>query len=168
MGCCQNNKQQRSFKSKCNPSHGHCSSHSPWRHCHRSHSSHSHSRTPPCSPSCSPTCGTLPRCSSHSKRHSTPHRYYQDALEIIPADSITTGSRAEGKLFTESASDGQVAFYTHLHPPAWSGIKTTTVKIDPGVQVNTIPLSKYHTLYPNKLTKSRYSKTKTLMPTHHT
>ena len=42
------------------------------------------------------------------------------------------------------------------------------VKIDPGTQVNRIPLSKYCTLYPNKLTKSRYPKTKTLMPTHNT
>ena len=30
--------------------------------------------------------------SAHLNRHSTPHRYYQDALEVIPADSITTGS----------------------------------------------------------------------------
>ena len=29
-------------------------------------------------------------------------------------------------------------------------------------------LSKYHALYPNKLTKSRYPKAKSLMPTHHT
>ena len=42
------------------------------------------------------------------------------------------------------------------------------VKIDPGTQVNTIPLSRYHTLYPNKLTKSRFPKAKSLMPTHHT
>ena len=68
----------------------------------------------------------------------------------------------------ESASDGQVAFYTHLHLPAQSGTKTMTVKIDPGTQVNTIPLSKYHNLFPNKLTKSRYTKAKSLMPTHHT
>ena len=42
------------------------------------------------------------------------------------------------------------------------------VKIYPGAQVNTIPLSRYHALYPNKLTKSRYPKAKSLMPTHHT
>ena len=42
------------------------------------------------------------------------------------------------------------------------------VKIDPGTQVNTIPLSRYFTLYPHKLTKSRFPKTKSLMPTHHT
>ena len=68
----------------------------------------------------------------------------------------------------ESASDGQVAFFTYLHLPAQSGTKTMVVKIDSGTQVNTIPLSRYHDLYPNKLTKSRYPKAKSLMPTHHT
>ena len=164
----QSNKQWRGFKPKCNPSCGCHSIHSPWRHCHRSHSSQNHSRTPSCSPSHSPTHGTLSRHSSHSKRCSTPNRYYQDALEVIPANSITTGSRDEGKLFTKSAFNGQVAFYTDLHLPAQSGTKTMTVKIDAGTQVNTIPLSKYHTLYPNKLTKSRYPKAKSLMPIHHT
>ena len=42
------------------------------------------------------------------------------------------------------------------------------VKIDPGTQVNTIPLSRYHTLYPNHLNKSRYPKAKSLQPTNHT
>ena len=82
----------------------------------------------------------------------------------------------------ESASDGQVAFFTHLHLPAQSGTKNMVVNIDPGAQVitttlqcaskrdagKTIPLSRYHALYPNKLTKSRYPKAKSLMPTHHT
>ena len=42
------------------------------------------------------------------------------------------------------------------------------VKIDPGAQVNTIPLSRYCTLFPNHLNKSRYPKAKSLMPTHYT
>ena len=42
------------------------------------------------------------------------------------------------------------------------------VKIDPGTQVNTIPLSRYHTLYPNHLNKSRYPKAKSLEATNHT
>ena len=78
-----------------------------------------------------------------------PHRYFQDAIDVIPADSITIGNRAEGELFTERASDGQVAFFTHLDLPAQSVNKTMVVKIDPGAQVNTIPLSRYHTLFPN-------------------
>ena len=68
----------------------------------------------------------------------------------------------------ESASDGQVAFPTHLNLSARSGTKTMVVKIDPGAQVNTILLSRYHTLYPNKLNKSRYPKAQSLMTTHHT
>ena len=166
---CRQNKQQRGFKpNKHSFSHGCLSRCSPHRHCHRSHSSHSHSRTPSHSPAHSPSCGASHRCSSHSKRHSTPHRYYQDAIDVIPADSITTGNWAEGKLFTKRALDGQVASFTCLNLPAWSGTKTMVVKIDPGTQVNTIPLSRYHTLYPNKLNKSRYPKAKSLMPAHHT
>ena len=68
----------------------------------------------------------------------------------------------------ERASDGQVAFYTRLDLPARSGTKTMVVKIDPGAQVNTIPLSRYCTLYPNHLNKSRYPKAKSLQPTNHT
>ena len=166
-GCRQpRQKQQRGLKpSKHYSSHGCCTSCSPVRH---HHSSCSHSRTPSGSPSCSPSCGTCPRCSSHSKRCSTTHRYYQDSIDVIPADSITTGSWAEGKLFMEKSSDGQVAFYTCLDLPARSGTKTMVVKIDPGTQVNTIPLSRYHILFPNCLNKSRYPKAKTLMPTNHT
>ena len=70
---------------------------------------------------------------------------------MIPADSITTGNQAEGKLYMDSTSDGQVAFFICLHLPAQSGTKTMIVKIDPGAQVNTIPLSSYCALYPKKL-----------------
>ena len=169
-GCRQpRQKQQRGFKpNKCSSSHGCCASRSPCRHRGRNHRSCSHSRTPSCSPSCSPTHGTSPKCSTHSKKCSTSHRYYQDSIDVIPADSITTGSQAEGMLFMERASDSQVAFYTRLDLPARSGTKTMVVKIDPGTQVNTIPLSRYCTLYPNCINKSRYPKAKSLQPTNHT
>ena len=68
----------------------------------------------------------------------------------------------------ERALDGQVDFYTCLDLPAQSGTKTMVVKIDPGTQVNTIPLNRYHTIYLNCLNKSRYPKAITLMPTNHT
>ena len=97
-----------------------------------------------------------------------PHRYFQESIDVIPANSITTGTQAESKLFTERASNGQVAFYTCLDLPAQSGTKTMAVKIDPGTQVNTSPLSRYCTLFPNCLNKSRYPKAKALMPTGHT
>ena len=87
---------------------------------------------------------------------------------MIPTDSITTGSWAEGTLYMESASDGQVVFYTYLQLPSHNGTKTMTVKIDPGAQVNTIPLSKYCLLFPKKLTKSKFLKAKAILPTYHT
>ena len=169
-GCRQpRQKQQRGFEpNKHSSSHGRRASCSPHRHRGRNHRSRSHSRTPSHSPSHCPTHGTSPKCSTHSKKHSTSHRYHQDSIDVIPADSITTGSQAEGMLFTERASDGQVAFYTRLDLPARSGTKTMVVKIDPDAQVNTIPLSRYHTLYPNHISKSRYSKAKSLQPTNHT
>ena len=71
-------------------------------------------------------------------------------------------------LFTESASNGQVAFHTHFQMPSHDGSKAMTVKIDPGAQVNTINLSKYCTLFPKKLTKSKFPKAKALFPTQHT
>ena len=39
----------------------------------------------------------------------------------------------------KGASDGQVSFYTCLMLSTKNGIKTLTVKIDPGAPVNTIP-----------------------------
>ena len=43
-----------------------------------------------------------------------------------------------------------------------------TVKINPGAQVNTIPLSKYWELYPHKIDETRLHKPGTLSPTSHT
>ena len=51
----------------------------------------------------------------------------------------------------ETVSDGQISFYTWLQLPTKNGTKLMTVKIDPGAQVNTTPLSRYWKLYPTKL-----------------
>ena len=150
-----------------------CSVSRPHRQCWPSYFPHRHnccstSRTPSHSPSHSPYHSTLPQSSGKSNHHATHHRYFLDSIEVISTDTVTSGNCAEGTLFTESASDGQVAFYTHLQMPSCNGTKSMTVKIDPGAQVNTIPLSKYCKLFPKKLTKSKYPKDKTLLPTKHT
>ena len=41
------------------------------------------------------------------------------------------------------------------------------VKIDPGAQVNMIPLSRYWKLFPHKISESRHPKPGTLIPTSH-
>ena len=144
--------------------HGQCQpSCSPHRHCHCSAS-----RTPSHSPSCRPSHSTLPWWSGKSHCCATPQRYYQDFIEVIPAYLGTSGNCAEGMLFTESTSDGQTAFYTHLQMPSCDGTKSMTAKIDPGAQVNNILLNKYCHLFPKMLTKSKDPKAKALLPTQHT
>ena len=69
---------------------------------------------------------------------------------------------------TESVSDSQLSFYTRLQLPTYDGTKLMTIKIDPGVQVNTMPLIKYHKLFPQKVDDSRFPKPNALSPTAHT
>ena len=66
----------------------------------------------------------------------------------------------------ECASNGQVSFYTHLMLPTKNGMKSIMVKIDPGAQVNTIPLNRYWKLFSHKINESRYPKQGTLIPTN--
>ena len=173
-GCHQTTKQtqQRGYQPKCGPSSHHraphCTSHSPHRYQCRSPSHGSTSSTPSHSPSHSPSCSTFPKCSAQSNKCLTAHRYYQDALEVIKADSITTGSQGERQALHREHVWWPSCILYHLQLPAWDGTKTMTIKIDPGAQVNTMPLSRCQTLFPKKLTKSRYPKSKALMPTHHT
>ena len=97
----------------------------------------------------------------------------QGSTEVIQAPSLTDSFETsaypvEGSLLMERASDGQVSFYTCLMLPTKNDTKTMTVKIDPGAQVTTIPLSQYWKLFPNKFTETRYPKSGSLIPTTHT
>ena len=88
----------------------------------------------------------------------TPFWYSQDSLEVIPADIVKTSSHPKGSLLTETVSDRQVSFYTRLQLPTKNGMKLMTIKIDPGAQVDTIPLSRYQKLLPPKVNETRYPK----------
>ena len=68
----------------------------------------------------------------------------------------------------EQTSESQVSFYTCLMLPMKNGTKSMSMKIDPGVQVNTIPLSRYWKIFPHKINESRYPKQGTLIPINHT
>ena len=98
-----------------------------------------------------------------------PHRYHQDCIDIILANStVTMDQQPKGSLFMERASDSQISFFTQLQLPTQDGTKLMMVKIVPGAQVNTIPLSRFCTLFPNKCNKSRYTKANALLLTAHT
>ena len=71
-------------------------------------------------------------------------------------------------MLTETASDDQVSFYMQLQLPTENGMKMMTVNMDPGAQVNTIPLSRYQKLSPQQLDETRNPKPNSLSPTVHT
>ena len=79
----------------------------------------------------------------------------------------STDSSPEGKLHTDVASDGQTSFHTTLHMVIKQGSKSLPVKVNPGADVNTIPLTKYRKLFPSHLTKAGNLKQKALQPTRH-
>ena len=66
------------------------------------------------------------------------------------------------------ASDGHTSFHTTLQMVTKQGSKPLPVKVDPGADVNTIPLTKYRKLFPAHFTKAGNLKQKALPPTRHT
>ena len=135
------------------------------------HSSWQSSRMPSHSTSCSSSQRPCPSNWDQWNRRSTPFHHHQDSLEVVPAPS-TTGSLEtqsncprEGTLLTECTLDGQVAFYTHLHLTTKTGMKHLTVKMDPGTQVNMIPLSRYRKTFTQKMAENGYPIPSSLNPT---
>ena len=66
------------------------------------------------------------------------------------------------------ASDGQTSLHTTLQMITKQGSKSLLVKVDTGLDVNTIPLSKYRKLFPAHFTKADNLKQKSTHPTRHT
>ena len=64
-------------------------------------------------------------------------------------------NEAEGKLITNTVSDGQTSFHTTLQVITKQGTKPIPVKVDPGADVNTIPLSHYKKNCLEKINKGR-------------
>ena len=52
------------------------------------------------------------------------------------------------------ASDGHTSFHTTLQMVTKQGSKSLPIKVDPGADVNTIPLTKYRNLFPAHFTKA--------------
>ena len=112
------------------------------------HSDHSLSWSPSHSPS--PHWSTR---STKQKKYPLPN--YLDSIKVIPAHSPTDSEGTseypkEGSLLVEQASNGHVLFYTNLMLPTGNGMKTMIVKIDPGAQVNILPLEQVSEALPQQ------------------
>ena len=74
----------------------------------------------------------------------------------------------QDKLPTDVASDDQMSFHTTVQMITKQGSKQLLVKVNPGADVNTVPLSKYRKLFLTHFRKAGNLKQKILHPTTHT
>ena len=81
-----------------------------------------------------------------------------------PLTSFSSSSN-EDQLYTDRAPNGQRSFHTTLQLVTKQGCKSLLVKVDPGADVNTIPLSQYETLLPNHFTRDGHLKKNALRST---
>ena len=107
---------------------------------------------------------TKARRSSHQPRKQRSPTRSQQVSHLTSSEE----SSPEGKLHTDVASDGHTSFHTTLQMVTKHGSKPLPVKVDPGADVNTIPLTKYRKLFPTHFTKAGNLKQKALHPTRHT
>ena len=111
----------------------------------------------------SPSPTNTRRSSHQPRRQRSPTRSQQ-----VSHITSSTETSAEGKLHTDIASDGHTSFHTTLQMVTKQGSKPLPVKVDPGTDVNTIPLTKYRKLFPTHFTKAGNLKQKVLHSTRHT
>ena len=91
----------------------------------------------------------------------TPHRH--QVSHIMSFDPNTACH--EGQLYTDWAADGQTSFHTTLQMVTKQGCKPLPVKVDPGADINTIPLTCYKTIFPQHFTKDGHLKKNVLRST---
>ena len=104
-----------------------------------------------------------PQHNRRKRRSPTPHIHQVSHItHILPRPYA-----AEGQLITDRASDGHTSFHTTLQIDTKQGAKSIPVKVDPGAEVNTIPLSQYKKLFKKNFTKAGNIKNNVLHPTSH-
>ena len=118
---------------------------SPSRYSSRSPSQDHHRRRSPCRRRCSPA----------------PHRHR--VSHIMSFNPTTTCN--EGQLYTDQEPDGQTSFHTTLQMVTKQGCKPLPVKVDPGADINTIPLTHYKTIFPQHFPKDGHLKKNVLRST---
>ena len=87
-----------------------------------------------------------PRRRSLHRRRCTPTPHTHQVSHIMSFDPNTACH--EGQLYTDWAPDGHILFCTTLQMVTKQGCKPLPVKVDPGADINTIPLTFYKTMFP--------------------
>ena len=131
-----------------------------------------HKRTPSHSPFHSSSCSPNHHNNKRPNRRSTPFQSYQESIEIVTVsshvDSLETQNCPQyGTLLTKHVSDGQTTFYTWLYLTTRTVVRHLTVKKDPSTITNTIPLSRYWKILPQKIAENKYPKPSSFNPMGH-
>ena len=139
------NRSQRDNRGRFHRSSSHqCSSRSPSGGS-QSHRSLSCSSCQSISSSHSPSLDHSQRSQRRSPSHgrsSTQKRH-----QVSHFKSSTPSQTGKGQLYTDRALDGCRAFHTTLQLVTKQGCKPLPIKVNHGADVNTIPLSKYRSLF---------------------
>ena len=90
----------------------------------------------------------------------TPHRHQVSHMSFNPNTACN-----EGQLYTDLAPDGQRSFHATLQMVTKQGCKCLPVKVDPGADINTIPLSHSKTIFLQHFTKDGHLKKNVLRST---
>ena len=112
--------------------------------------------------SCTPSQDHHRRRSLH-RRRCTPTPHIHQVSHIMSFDPNTACH--EGQLYTDWAPDGQTSIHTTLQMVMKQGCRPLPVKVDPGADINTIPLTHYKTIFPQHFTKDGHLKKNVLRST---
>ena len=85
-------------------------------------------------------------------KHDTASNTFHQQVSHLTAHN--TVSSLETNLITDTTIDGQTEFHTTLQVVTSQGCKPLHVKVDPGTEYSSIPLSHFHKAFPKHFTKS--------------
>ena len=85
----------------------------------------------------------------HVEGDAAPTPFRHQVSHIMSFNSYSN----EDQLYMDRAPYGPKSFHTTLQLFTKQGCKSLPVKVDPGADINTIPLSQYITLFPNHFTR---------------
>ena len=93
--------------------------------------------------------------------HTTSNTFQQQVSHFTTHNTV---SSMETNFVTDTAIDEQTSFHTTLQIITSQGSKPLHVKVDPGAECSSIPLSHFHKAFPKHFTKSGALKKSVLKP----
>ena len=137
-------------------------------HCRSDRQSHTNLNSPRChcqdvNNSASTTSGPsdATEINTHLQPDTASNTFHRQVSHLTTHNTVTS---LETHLVTDTSLDGHTAFFTTLQIVTSQGCKPLHIKVDPGADCSTIPLSCFCTAFPKHFTKSGALKKSALKP----